>query len=198
MIVGVTGGIGSGKSMVCRIFQSFGIPVYDADQRAKALYIESENVKSQVIELLGERAYKSDKPDKEYIANQVFGDNSKLEKLNQIIHPAVKSDFEDWYHSQNTTYVIKEAAIMIESGSYKQCYKLILVTAPKELRIKRVVERDNTSADEVEKRMSNQMTDDEKRAYCDFEILNDGNSSLIEQVRDIHRQLLSFGQKPKK
>lgn len=198
MIVGVTGGIGSGKSTVCRIFQSFGIPVYDADQRAKALYIESENVKSQVIELLGERAYKSDKPDKEYIANQVFGDNSKLEKLNQIIHPAVKSDFEDWYHSQNTTYVIKEAAIMIESGSYKQCYKLILVTAPKELRIKRVVERDNTSADEVEKRMSNQMTDDEKRAYCDFEILNDGNSSLIEQVRDIHRQLLSFGQKPKK
>jgi dephospho-CoA kinase len=87
---------------------------------------------------------------------------------------------------------------MIESGSYKQCDKLILVTAPKELRIKRVVERDNTSADDVEKRMSNQMTDDEKRAYCDFEILNDGNSSLIEQVRDIHRQLLSFGQKPKK
>ncbi|MDR9487498.1 dephospho-CoA kinase [Salibacter sp.] len=198
MIVGVTGGIGSGKSTVCRIFQSFGIPVFDADQRAKALYIESENVKSQVIELLGERAYKSDKPDKEYIANQVFGDKSKLEKLNQIIHPAVKSDFEDWYHSQNTTYVIKEAAIMIESGSYKQCDKLILVTAPKELRIKRVVERDNTSADEVEKRMSNQMTDDEKRKYCDFEILNDGNSSLIEQVRDIHRQLLSFGQKPKK
>ncbi|MDR9398460.1 MAG: dephospho-CoA kinase [Salibacter sp.] len=198
MIVGVTGGIGSGKSTVCRIFQSFGIPVFDADQRAKALYIESENVKSQVIELLGERAYKSDKPDKEYIANQVFGDKSKLEKLNQIIHPAVKSDFEDWYHSQNTTYVIKEAAIMIESGSYKQCDKLILVTAPKELRIKRVVERDNTCADEVEKRMSNQMTDDEKRTYCDFEILNDGNSSLIEQVRDIHRQLLSFGQKPKK
>lgn len=198
MIVGVTGGIGSGKSTVCRIFQSFGIPVYDADQRAKALYIESENVKSQVIELLGEKAYKSDRPDKEYIANQVFGDKSKLEKLNQIIHPALKSDFEDWYHSQNTTYVIKEAAIMIESGSYKQCDKLILVTAPKEIRIKRVVERDNTSADEVEKRMSNQMTDDEKRTYCDFEILNDGNSSLIEQVRDIHRQLLSFGQKPKK
>ena len=198
MIVGITGGIGSGKSTVCRIFQSFGIPIYDADKRAKALYVESDDVKAAVIDLLGEKAYKSDKPYKEYIASQVFGDKSKLEKLNQIIHPAVKKDFEDWYHSKNTTYVIKEAAIMIESGSYKQCDKLILVTAPKELRIKRVVERDKVSAKEVEKRMSNQMTDDEKRAFCDYEILNDGKASLIEQVRDIHSQLLSFGQKPKK
>ncbi|KAB1064305.1 dephospho-CoA kinase [Salibacter halophilus] len=198
MIVGVTGGIGSGKSTVCRIFQSFGIPIYDADQRAKALYVESDDVKAAVIDLLGEKAYKNDKPDRDYIAKVVFDDKSKLEKLNGIIHPAVKKDFENWYHSQNTTYVIKEAAIMIESGSYKQCDKLILVTAPKELRIKRVVERDKVSAEEVEKRMSNQMTDDEKRAFCDYEILNDGKASLIEQVRDIHPQLLSFGQKPKK
>jgi dephospho-CoA kinase len=197
-LVGLSGGIGSGKSTVARIFHSFGIPIYDSDKRAKALYFENE-VKAQITKLLGEKAYVGiDAIDKEWIANIVFQEPDKLQKLNAIIHPAVAKDFIKWtqnYLNEEIPYCIKEAAILIESGAYKELDAIISVEAPEDLRISRVLERDHISIDQIKSRMQKQLPDLERRAYADYIIVNDGKRALIPQVLEIHRSLMLLSSK---
>lgn len=188
--VGITGGIGSGKTTVCRIFETLGIPVYYADDRAKWLMIHSAEVKEKIIRLFGEEAYKNGSLNREFIAGIVFKAPEKLQQLNQIVHPAVKKDGQEWHLSQKgVPYTLKEAALIFESGSFKDLDKVITVFAPKEVRIQRILARDQTTREAVEARMDNQMPEEEKIARADFVIYNDGQHSLIKQVYAIHEQL---------
>lgn len=189
-IVGLTGGIGSGKTTVAGFFKELGIPVYIADEAGKHLMKTSEAVRSHIIALLGEEAYIGDSPNRKYIAARVFTSAEKLEKLNQIIHPAVALDFENWKQEKTAPYIIYEAAILFESGGYKKCDVVILVTAPLEKRIERLQKRDQSSAEEIRARMDHQWTDDQKRKYADFEIINSDLSFLKEQVKNLHEILL--------
>lgn len=189
-IVGLTGGIGSGKTTVAGFFKELGIPIYIADEAGKELMRSSAAVRSQIIALLGEDAYPDAVPDRKYIASQVFNSAEKLEKLNEIIHPAVNEHFENWKQGIKAPYVIYEAAILFESGGYKKCDEVILVTAPIEKRIERLQKRDQSSAEEIKARMSHQWTDDQKRKYADYEILNSEIAFLKEQVQNLHEIIL--------
>lgn len=189
-IIGLTGGIGSGKSTVARIFESLGIAIYYADDRAKALYLKDGTLKRQVIEHFGELSYKDGSLNRTYLAEQVFQDSKKLELLNQLVHPRVKIDFSNWILQQYGSYVIREAAILFESETYRDCTSTITVSAPIELRLERVKDRDQTSLDQIKKRMNHQMSDDERRKLADFEIKNFNPHLLTEQVYSIHQSLL--------
>jgi len=171
-IVGLTGGIGSGKSTIAKYFESKGIPVYIADTVAKKL-MDSETIIGKVIEVFGMDIIENEKINRPKLSALVFNNSEKLTKLNSIIHPEVKTHFTNWVKMhQDSPIVIKEAAILFESGSYKDCDKIILVTAPKEVRIDRVLRRDGTSRGEIEARMKNQWTDEEKMKLSDFVIQN--------------------------
>jgi len=189
-IVGLTGGIGSGKTTVAGYFKELGIPVYIADEAGKDLMKTSAAVRSQIIELLGEEAYRDNIPNRKYIAARVFASADKLESLNQIIHPAVKQDFENWKQGLKAPYVIYEAAILFETGGYKNCDLVILVTAPLEKRIERLQKRDHSTTEEIQARMKHQWADDQKRKYADYEILNSEILFLKEQVQNLHEILL--------
>lgn len=188
--VGITGGIGSGKSLVCQIFEILGIPVYYADDRAKQLYFKQE-IKEKIQSLLGSKAYINNQQiDRKWIAQEVFSSQDKLQALNGILHPAVAEDYRNWEEDQDhAAYILKEAAIMIESGSHQSLDHLILVTAPEGMRIQRVMARDQVTEQEVRSRMEKQMTDKEKLPYSDFVIRNDGSKSLIKQILEIHFDL---------
>jgi dephospho-CoA kinase len=190
MIVGLTGGIGSGKSTVAKMFMDLGVPVYLADDEAKKLLSGDPSVRKSVEKLLGEKAYIGDKPDRAYIASQVFDNSKKLESLNKIIHPAVRKHFKNWYTLQVAPYVIKEAAILFESGSNDDCDAVITVTAPPEIRIERVILRDHTTEEAVKARMKHQWSDEEKLKLSDFVITNTSLKKTQDQVRKIHGQLL--------
>ncbi len=192
MIVGLTGGIGAGKTTVAKLFESLHIPIYYADVRAKALYTEDPSLKLAVIDLVGERAYLSDGSlDRSFLAAQVFSDKHLLDGLNGLVHPAVARDFEKWYEKhQKAPYVLREAAILFESGAYRDCSFVINVSAPVDVRIQRVIVRDNSEAEAVKERMANQWTEEQRLMHADFVIHNDGSESLIEQVLEIHRTLL--------
>lgn len=190
MIVGLTGGIGSGKSTVAKMFQELGVPIYVADTEARKLLEDSPMVKKEVIKLLGREVYEDSKPNRARIASLVFKDAKKLEALNKIIHPQVKKHFIKWYESQDAPYVIKEAAILFESGSYKDCDQIITVTAPEKIRIKRVMTRDKISEDAVRDRMKNQWLDAEKIKRSDFVIFNSSLEETQNGVIKIHRELL--------
>lgn len=191
--VGITGGIGSGKSTVCRIFESLLIPIYYADDRAKWLMSNDATIKNEILSLFGEAAYFQDGSlNRGHIASIAFKNSSKLSELNQIVHPAVAKDGENWFNGlKNTPYAIKEAALLIESGSHKQLDKLIVVTAPIELRIERVMARDNAQRADIEARIAKQMDEAEKVKLADFVIINDGQHPLVPQVMNIHRSLMS-------
>lgn len=185
MIIGLTGGIGSGKTTVAGIFRVMGFAVYNSDDRAREMYVVPE-VKTQILDLLGEQAYLPDGlVNKAFIAQQVFGNPELLNRLNSIIHPAVKNDFESFVKKQVATPVIKETALLFETGIYKQMDASILVTAPPGLKIERVMKRSGLSRDEVLKRMGAQWTDEEKRKLADYCIINDGQQALIPQVLEI-------------
>jgi dephospho-CoA kinase len=190
MIVGLTGGIGSGKSTVAKMFMDLGVPVYLADDEAKKLLSGDPSVRKSVEKLLGKKAYIGDKPDRAYIASQVFDNSKKLESLNKIIHPAVRKHFKNWYTLQVAPYVIKEAAILFESGSNDDCDAVITVTAPPEIRIERVILRDHTTEEAVKARMKHQWSDEEKLKLSDFVITNTSLKKTQDQVRKIHGQLL--------
>lgn len=194
--VGITGGIGSGKTTVCRIFEELGIPVYYADERAKALMVENSSVIAQLKKLFGEEAYLPDGSlHRKLIANLVFQDGQKLEQLNAIVHPAVIQDGEKWHHlHRNLPYTLKESALLFEIKSEKFYDKTIVVYAPKETRIQRVMERDGLSKDAVEARMAKQMDDEKKRQLADYVIINDGKKILIPQVLQIHQSLIAVFQ----
>jgi len=192
-IIGLTGGIGSGKSTVCRIFEVLNVPVFYADDEAKALY-ESVQIIEAITKLLGNEILNEDgKIDRKKMATVIFEDSEKLLQIQQLIHPLVKQRFEEWMdiYQKEALYCIREAAILIESGAYKDCDKIIVVTAPEEIRIQRVMKRDNCSEEEVKSRMAHQMKDSERLKYADFVINNDGKQPLIRQVIQIHHQLLA-------
>lgn len=188
-IIGVTGGIGSGKTVVCKVFQSLGIPVYNADDRAKALYTENKELKQKVIEHFGDKVYANGELQPQELSKIVFDDEKKLKLLNSLVHPAVAADFKKWISEQSAPFVIREAAILIESGSYRDCDKIITVEAPEEVRIERVIKRNGVTEKDTRKRMARQMTDKERRNYADFVIDNSGGQMLIPQVLEIYREL---------
>lgn len=189
--VGITGGIGSGKTTVCRIFESLGIPVYDADHWAKWLIEHDETVQAGIIALFGPHAYNNGVYDRAYIAGIVFQDAAKLTALNALVHPAVEQHSRAW-HAQHTgyAYTLKEAALLIESGSNRYLDRLIVVTAPVDIRIQRVVQRDGLSEAQVIARMERQLPEPEKIAIADFVIVNDGQHALVPQVWQIHQALV--------
>lgn len=185
--IGITGGIGSGKSTVCRIFEQMGYRVYSADDRAKHLMVAYEPLVEQIKLLLGDQAYLEDGMlNRKWIGTQVFADKEKLEALNKLVHPAVRQDFESWSFAQIPSYeksfLLYEAAILFESGGKDRVDAVITVYAPKEIRIQRVMNRDHTTREHVEARMANQWPDQKKLDLADFAIFNDGNHMLIPQV----------------
>ncbi|HEU5293145.1 MAG TPA: dephospho-CoA kinase [Cyclobacteriaceae bacterium] len=192
--IGITGGIGSGKSTVCRIFSTLGVPVYDADSRAKSLMTTDGILMSQIKKEFGVLSFRSDGSlDREYLARTVFHDQEKLAILNKLIHPRVGVDYERWVSEQKSDYVLKEAALLYEAKSYQQLDKIIVVHAPAEIRIKRVLQRDpQRTRQQVEDIIKNQMPDDEKLALADYEIMNDENSLIIPQVLELHEVFKSI------
>ncbi|PCJ82117.1 MAG: dephospho-CoA kinase [Flavobacteriales bacterium] len=188
--VGITGGIGSGKSLVCKLFLQLGIPVFNADIEAAKIMMDDENVQQEILGEFGQEIQANGIIDRKKLAEIVFNDDEKLNQLNAIIHPAVREKFELWASGKHVSYVIKEAAILIESGSHKDADAVILITAPEELRIKRVLQREDISVDQIHARMKNQWPDEKKRVYADFVINNNETELLIPQVLKIHDELL--------
>lgn len=192
MIVGLTGGIGSGKTTVGNAFAKLGIPVYIADYEAKNLMATSKALKARIISVFGEEAYKQGLPNRQYLAKLVFSDTEKLNKLNSLIHPAVQRHFKKWLSWQTAPYVIKEAAILFESGSYKDCDKIITVTAPLEIRIQRVMQRDSANYEDVLARIKNQWPEEEKIKRSHFVIENISLENTLKKVEEIHLKLLEL------
>lgn len=191
MILGVTGGIGAGKSLVCEVFSHLGIACYNSDDRAKALLNHNPELKEEVIQLLGEDAYDKGLLNRSFVAQRVFGNSELLEGLNALVHPRVKRDFESWQIEQDSKFVIKEAAILIESGAYQQCDQILVVTAPKELRINRVLARDGADRASVEARMNKQLDEEERLSHANFVIKNDEQQMLVPQVIEVYQYILN-------
>jgi dephospho-CoA kinase len=189
--IGLTGGIGSGKTTVCKIFQSIGIPVYYADPRAKALMSFDPVLKAVLKKELGPEIYhRNGRLNRKVMANLIFNNKDKLNTVNALVHPAVNRDSANWMKDQDASYCIYEAALLIENGSYKNFDKLIVVTAPEELRVYRVMKRDRITKEQVLSRISSQLPQDQKNHLADYLIINDGDHSLIQQVADIHRDII--------
>ena len=188
-VVGLTGGIGSGKTTVGNIFKRLGIPVYDSDSRAKALYTENPDLRKSVEEAFGRDIYSGDQINRARLAAIVFQDKSKLQTLNALVHPILNEDFEKWANAQNAPYVIREAAILLESGGFKTCDAIIVVTAKESVRISRVMSRDQATESQVLDRIRNQWSDAKRLKYADYEIENGGSESLIHQVMRVHEDL---------
>jgi len=190
--IGLTGGIGSGKSTVARIFEVLGIPVYYADQAAKRLMHEDPELQEQIRKHFGDAAYEHGKLNNKYIANIVFHDRSKLELLNSLVHPATIRDGERWMAQQTTPYAIKEAALIFESGSQQYLDYVIGVSAPEPLRILRTMQRDHVTREEVLARMQKQIQEVIKMRLCDFIVYNDEQQLVIPQVLRLHEQFLQM------
>jgi dephospho-CoA kinase len=188
--VGLTGGIGSGKSTVAQIFITLGIPVFFADASAKKVMNENENLKEDIKNLFGDEAYDNEILNRKYIANIVFNDPFKLEQLNALVHPATIEMAEKWMQEQRTPYVIKEAALLFEAGSASDLDYLIGVYAPEHIRIQRVMQRDSISREEVLLRMSRQIDEKIKMMLCNFVLVNNEQKLLIPQVLELHQKLL--------
>ena len=185
--IGLTGGIGSGKSTVASIFKQLGVSIYFSDTRAKFLMASDSKVIAKIVDSFGSESYVNGQLNKTYISKKVFSDSRALKTLNSIVHPAVKNDFNLWCTTQNGPYIIKEAAILFESKSNIGLDKVILVSSPKDLKLSRVLKRDQTDKKSVLERMDAQWKDSEKRLLADYEIRNDEEKSLIEQVNFLHK-----------
>ncbi|WP_172917027.1 dephospho-CoA kinase [Capnocytophaga canis] len=190
MVVGLTGGIGSGKTTIARMFQDLGIPVYISDIEAQKVIETDPVVKRRIIKEFGELAYIDGKYNRRYIADIVFNDKHKLQNLNNIVHPALALHFQRWKDMQKSLYIIKEAAILFESGAYKQCDYIITVTAPEQERIRRVVERDQVTEKLVRERMRNQWTDEERIKLSDEVVDNINIQVSLLKVKEIHSKLI--------
>lgn len=192
VVVGLTGGIGSGKTTILKFFESFGIPIYIADDEAKALMNRSKVIKRKLIQLFGESAYINGKLNRTYLASKIFNDKSLLSKMNAIVHPKVASHFNRWLNKQNAPYVIKEAAIIFENNLENQYDYIITVVADEHLRIERVMKRDNASVEKIKSIISNQLPDSEKIKKSDFVITNNDLDSAKAQVTAINQQILQL------
>lgn len=193
--VGLTGGLGSGKSTVARIFETLGIPVYYADDAAKRVMNEDAALRATIIQHFGNESYKDGLLNRSHLSATVFADPQKLSLLNSIVHPVTIADAEAWMKKQHTPYSIKEAALIFETDSYKHLDYIIGVSAPSEMRIKRGMLRDNLPREAIEKRMKNQMNEAEKMKRCDVVINNDETELLIPQVLKIHEMLTAKAQR---
>jgi dephospho-CoA kinase len=185
--LGITGGIGCGKTTVCRIFEQYGVPVYYADSRSKELVAENSALQTELIQEFGENTFVDGNYNRAYIASIVFNDKERLEALNSIIHPYVLNDWDSFctQHSDQA-YVVKEAAIMLETDSKNSIDSIVLVYAPEELRIQRIMKRDSTDLTAIQARINSQMPEEEKLKLANHVIYNDGEHSLIEQVNELH------------
>jgi len=190
--IGITGGIGSGKSTVAKVFEVLGIPVYYADDAAKRLMNEDDELKEQIQLQFGHEVYNNGKLDRKHLAEIVFASPEKLAQLNAIVHPATLLDAERWMQKQTTPYAIKEAALIFESGAQEYLDYVIGVTAPAPLRIQRSMHRDGITREEVIARMDKQMDDTIKMKLCDFVITNNEQEMLLPQVLDLHKKLLKL------
>lgn len=197
--VGVTGGIGSGKTTVCKLLERFGVPVYYADDRAKWLMNYNENVRQQLIAAFGKEVYtEAGDLDRPYLAGMVFNNKEKLDQLNSIVHPAVHLDGVTWQQEQEQAgkpYTVKEAALLFETGSYAALDKIVVVTAPEEVRIARVLQRETTTEEQVRARIRQQMPQEEKIKRADFVIENGAWEKLNILVSELHEQLLYLATK---
>lgn len=192
--VGITGGIGSGKSTVCRVFSNLGIPVFEADKAAKELMNNSEEIFDQLTRLFGAGVYLPDHSiNRKYLAAIVFNDKSLLEKLNGIVHPVVRSAFFDWCDKQHAPYIIHEAAILFESGFYKFMDKTIAVVTSENERIERVMKRDGVTIEMVQERIRNQWNDKQRMELADFVIGNNDDDLIVPQIIEIDKQLRKNG-----
>jgi dephospho-CoA kinase len=180
--IGITGGIGSGKSTIAQLFEEMEVPVYYADSEAKELMNIDSDIKGAIIKLFGEEAYKEGQLNRAFIASKVFGNETKLAQLNAIVHPKVAKHFEEWVTKQFTKFVIKEAAILVETGGYKELDELFVVTADENLRIQRVMKRDSVAKDLVESRIKNQISDAERNQYATWIFKNNEGDDLKLQV----------------
>lgn len=194
MRIGITGGIGSGKTTICGLFMALGIPVYDADAWAKRLILEDETVRAGIVALLGEDAYLPDGTyNRPYVADIVFKDKSKLAALNALVHPAVEQHSRQWHEArmaEGAPYTLREAALLVESGGYKHLDALIVVTASETLRLERVMARDHQPEAAVRARMAAQLPEADKVALANYVIVNDGTQLLAPQVWKTHRAIL--------
>lgn len=192
--VGVTGGIGSGKSTICQFFRLIGIPVFEADSEARKLINNSALVRSKMILNFGEDIYLPNQTlDRKKLAEIVFNSESSLEKVNSIVHPEVRKSFDDWLKKQNAPYIVHEAAILIESGFYKMMDFTVLVTVPEEIRIQRVLKRGGINLDDLKQRMNRQLSDKDKIKMSDFTLKNDNNELLIPQLLELDKKLRKNG-----
>jgi dephospho-CoA kinase len=193
--IGITGGIGTGKSLICKIFATLQVPIYDADSMARKLMISDSNLMDQIRAEFGQSSYHSDGSlNREYLSEAVFNNPDKLEKLNQLVHPRVAVDSEHWIErNKDYPYVVKEAALLFESGSYKLLDKIIVVVAPENLRVRRVLNRDQTkSKEEVLKIIHSQLPEEEKISRADFIIRNDETVLVLPQVLKLHERFIAF------
>lgn len=190
--IGLTGGIGSGKSTVAKVFETLGVPVYYADDAAKRIMNEDEELKKQLKQQFGETVYTEGKLNRKALAEIVFTDPAKLNRLNAITHPATIADAERWMQKQTTPYAIKEAALIFESGAQKFLDYVIGVTAPAPLRIQRTMHRDGITKEEVMARMDKQMDESIKMRLCDFVLTNDEQEMLLPQVIELHSKFLTL------
>lgn len=190
-IIGLTGGIGSGKSTIAKWFLELGIPVYDSDLEAKKLVDENKKIISELIKLFGDEVYQNGVYNRKLVSSKVFEDKELLGKLNQIIHPEVFRHFRNWVKNQKTDFVVKEAAILFESGSYKDCDLVVSVVADEEIRINRVLKRDETTEAQIRQRMRNQWTDEQRIEKSDFIISNNSNlEELKKEFDQLYKELL--------
>lgn len=189
--VGLTGGIGSGKSTVSKILISKGFSVYNSDNRAKWLMNNNDNLKSNIVSIFGDKAYLKGSLNRKYLSAKVFNDSLKLKALNNLVHPLVAIDFKNWLLDQKSKdFVFKEAAILIESGAYKEMDKIIVLSCPENIRLERVLKRDGNSPELVKKRMQNQISETEKINHADFVVKNNGSKSdLVLEVELVISEL---------
>lgn len=188
--IGITGGIGSGKSTVCRMFCEHGIAVYDSDSRAKKLMQESGAIRQQLIEVFGEECYNAEGLNRPYLARCVFGDKDALQRLNSIVHPAVRADFRRWADEQQSAYVILESAILFEAGFETEVDSTLAVLAPKSMRLERTMQRDGVTREEVEQRMEHQMSDEELHSKARRTLVNLRKDYLESDVEQLHKMFL--------
>jgi len=188
--VAVTGGIGSGKSVVCKVFSALGVPVYHADERARLLMNTDSRLKDSLIQLFGRELYDEDGLRRKWMAERIFGNDKLVEKVNSLVHPAVHHDFLKWADEYtNEPYVIEEAALTFESGGERFFDRVIVVTAPESLRVKRVVDRDGVDEEAVRSRMKHQMSQEEKEERAHFVIKNDNETMILPQILALHAEL---------
>ncbi|GAB5416301.1 MAG: dephospho-CoA kinase [Crocinitomicaceae bacterium] len=187
--VGITGGIGSGKSMVGRVLESMGFPVFYSDDEAKRLSDKDPIIRSELIAVFGDEVYTKEGLNRPFLAEKIFGNETLRHKVNAIIHPRVREAFNAFAIAQKSPFVFNEAAILIETGVHENFDFMILVTAPEDVRIDRVKQRDNTDREVIQARMNKQWSDDQKRPFADFEIVNDGQTPLVRQIENVIEKL---------